>query len=202
MQIWKTENPKDDKIIAYFNQTIYKGNPKPGEVDQDILTLKTSNIPQGNYFGIPLRYISTINLQDGKDYIEVLFRGDSEHLKISDLQKREEIFEYFKQIIPGNVFFINEYSKLKAGKKPLIALGVLIPVFLWALYIAIEKEQGVDYDVTGQNYNSLAGIILVLASLGVKNLVLLFGALFSIAIFSFIRKTKKPPVIKQLIIKH
>ncbi len=140
-------------------------------------------------------------MQDGKNYIEVLFRGDSEHLKISDLHKREEIFEYFKDNIP-NVFMKNEYSKLKAGKKSLIALGVSIPIFLWALYISLEKQEGADYDVTGQHYNSLAGIIIVLASLGVKNLILLFGTLFSVAIFSFISKAKNPPVINQLVIKR
>jgi hypothetical protein len=154
------------------------------------------------FLGIPLHYISVINLQVGKEYIEVRFRGDTEHLRITDHQKRLEVFEYLKNNIPGVSYSVDEYSKLKAGKKPLIAMAVLIPIFLWALYIAIGKESGNDYDVTGQHYNSIAGIILVLASLGVKNLIMLFGFLFATALFSFIRKIKNPPVIQRLLIRH
>jgi hypothetical protein len=42
-------------------------------------------------------------------------------------------------------------------------------------------------------YNSVTGIILAIASFGTKNVILIFGSLFAIALFAFIRKFNHPP---------
>ena len=197
MKIWKNEEKKDDKIIAYFNQTIYKGNPGPGEIDNCIFELQMQKIPNG-FFSIPLHYISQINLQDGKEYIEVLFKGSTEHLKIKDSKIRNEVFDYFKENIPGAVYSIDKYSKLRAGKQNLVAMLVVIILSVWSLYYATSMEAGNEYDVSGGHYNSIAGIILLIASLGVNKIILISVSLLVIIIIAFIRKIKNPPVIERI----
>ena len=59
-------------------------------------------------------------------------------------------------------------------------------------------EQGNGYEAEG----SLAALVLVLASLGIKKLILLFAFLFAIALIAITRKIKNPPVIAKLIIKR
>ena len=202
MQIWKSDQKGDDKIIAFFNQTIYKANPKPEEVDGYISDLKMQNIPTRNAIEIPLSYIKQISMQEGKNYIEVSFGQDSsEHLRIGDDKMKTEIFNFFKQNVPTE-YSVDKYSKFRAGRSPLIAMFIVGILFIWTLSIAIGIENGSDYDVTGKQYHSLAGIILVLAYLGVKNVVIIFGSLLSIAVYAFIKKSKSPPIIQRLQIKR
>ena len=66
-----------------------------------------------------------------------------------------------------------------------------------ALYLC-----GNEYDVSGGHYHSIAGIILVLASLGVTKLVLLFGSLLLITGISMYKKYKNPIIKNTLAIKR
>ena len=199
MKFWRSYEKGDDKIIAYLNGTIYRGNPNSDEIENVIYNFQKDEIPGKNFTAIPPHYLKQINLEDGLNYIEVLFGVESsEHLRIKDTEKRKEIFEYFKQNIPGARFHIDKYSKIRAGKKPLIAMGVVAAIFLWSFYIASGMENGNEYGVTGDRKNSLAGIVLALASLGTKNVAFIFGSLFTIASVSFIRKIKNPKIINSI----
>ena len=158
-------------------------------------------IPKG-LDGYPFSYNKEIKLRQGKNYIELLFGQDSmEHLRINNDNTRQEIFDHLKNNIPGAVFSHQEITALKAGKKPLIAFVVVLILFLWTLYIAIGIDNGNEYDVTGKLYNSIAGIVVAIAGMGVGNVVLLFGSLLAIALISFVRKAKHPPVIDKLILR-
>ena len=100
MKIWQSHEKGDDKVIAYFNNTIYRINPKSNEVDQIIADCLESKPPTKNFTSIPLHYLREINLEDNKNYIALLFNQDSyEHLKVQNQEKRTEIFEYFKNNI-------------------------------------------------------------------------------------------------------
>jgi hypothetical protein len=81
-------------------------------------------------------------------------------------------------------------------------MGVVSALFLWCLYVAIGMETGNEYDVTGQHYHSIAGIVLAIASIGIKKVILLFGSLLLIAGFSLIKKYRNPIVKDTLLIKH
>ena len=201
-KIWRSDEKGDDRIIAYANETIYKGNPKLSEIDNCIFELKNTKNPPQSLFAIPLHYIIAIKMQESKKYIEVLFKGDSEHLRINNDKSRNDIFNYFKETIPGATYSLIKYSKLKAGKKPLIAMAVITVIFLYTLYYAIGYDQGNQYEISNGHYNSITGIALAIGSYGVKNTVIVFGSLLAIAVFSFVRKAKNPPVIEQLAIKH
>jgi len=202
MKIWRSSEKGDDKIIAYFNDTIYQGNPKPADIENVVHNLKMQIIPTDNFTGIPLSYLKEIHLRNGNRYIEILFGKESlEQLKISDLGKRIEIFEYFKTNIPKTKYSVDSYSALRTGKKPLIAMCVVVGICTWALYISNGMENGNEYKVVGVQ-RSLANIILVIASLGTKNILLIFGPLFVIALASFIYKTRNPKIVQKIIVQR
>ncbi|MEP7107174.1 MAG: hypothetical protein ABI760_04315 [Ferruginibacter sp.] len=199
MKNWRSYEKGDDKIIGYHNGTIYRGNPNSDEIELVIYNFQKEVIPAKNFTAIPLHYLKQINLEESQNYIEVLFgKESSEHLRIKDANKRKEIFEYFKTNIPNSTFHTDNYSKFKAGKKPLIAMGVVAGLFLWTFYIAVGIEKGIEYGVTGDHKNSVAGIVLAFASLGTKNVALIFGTLFTIAVISFVQKIKNPKIVYRI----
>lgn len=202
MKVWTSYEKGDDKIIVFSNEIIYKANPKVTEIDNYLFDLKLQKIPSKKYFGIPLSYISEINQQEGKKYIEILFRSDTEHFRISDDKIRNEIFEHFKQNIPGTTHSVISQTKLQAVKKPLIAIAVIVVIFSLALYIAKGMEDGMEYDVVGQKYHSVSGIILLIASLGVNRILLISGSLLLIAGFRFVKNYKNPVVKSTLTIRQ
>lgn len=199
MKIWTSDEKGNDKIIVFKDETIYKGNPKEKEIEKILFELKVQGLISKTLVGFPLSYIQEISLQEGKNFIELLFAEDSsEHLKINDEKKKNEVFDYFKENIPNSKYSLEKLSFLQAAKKPLIA-GIVIAVFFVAtLYFAIELESGNQYYIEGDKYNSITGIVLALAQMGVTNVILLFGSLFLIALSSFVIKGKKPPVINKL----
>jgi hypothetical protein len=202
MNIWRSENKNDDKIIAYFNETIYKCNPKESEIENVFYNLKNNQAPTNNFTSVPLSYLKEIQLEEGKNYIEIFFGGDStEQLKINDSLVKDDIFQYLKTNIPRTKFSIDKYSKLRAGKKPLIAMLVVLAICLWTFYISSGIEQGDEYKVVG-NQRSVASIVLMLASLGTKNVLLIFGSLFGIALTSFILKTKSPKIVRKIVVQR
>ena len=199
MKIWKGNAKSDEKIIAYYDSIIYICNPKESEVENVIQNLKMNIIPTDKFTSVPLSYLKEIHLEEGKKYIEILFGGDSkEQLNINDPEIRNEIFEYFKSNIPKSIYNSDTYSKLRAGKKPLIAMTVLLLICLWTIYISNGIEQGDEYKVIG-NQRSVASIVLMIASLGTTNVLLIFGIFFGIALTSFIIKTKKPKIVQKII---
>ncbi len=203
MKVWASKEKADDKIIAFANQTIYKGNPKINDIDSVVFELNMKHgIPTG-LAGFPLSYIREINLAEGKSHIELLFGKDSsEDLKITDNDRRKDIFEYFKANIPGSVYSVYKLTAMQSGKKPLIAFFVVAVLFGWTLYVAFGIQSGNQYDVPGQEYHSIAGIVLAIASIGVKNVILVFGSLMAIALISFFSKVKKTAVIERISIRQ
>ncbi len=203
MKIWTNNEKGYDRIIAFISNIIYRGNPKPGEIETVLYNLQKEVIPEKNFTGIPISYIKQITMQEGKPVIEILFGSDSaEQFTVKDDNRRNEIFDYFKANIPNASYSTDQYSLIRAGKKPLIAMCVIAVFFTWSSFIANGMEEGNEYDVTGQRYDSAAGIVLIIASLGVKNLLLIFGSLFAIALFTFIKKTKQPTIISRLTINR
>jgi len=201
-KIWANEGNNSDKIVAIIGNTIYKCNPRDEDINDYIQSLKMKIIPDKKTFGVPLPYIKEFRYQEGKNYIQIMFGADSEeHFRINEREKRNEIFEYFKSIVPNAISYTDKHTPLQAGKKPLIALLVVSALFIWTWYIAAGIESGNQYQVTGNHYNSFAGIVLMLASLGVNNVFLIFILLMAIAITSFFLKARKPPIIHRVIIK-
>lgn len=200
MKIWRGNEKTDDKIIAFIDSTIYKGNPRDEEIEHCISDLKNGIVPAKIFFSIPVPYIKEIRMQEEKNYLQVFFGQDSEeHLRIQDEMMRKEVFDYFKQNIANTAFTTDHYSKLKAGKKPLIAMAVVAALFLYTLVYAIGYDKGYQYETVNGRYDSLTGIVLSIASFGVIKTVLIFSILLAIAGWSFYRKASHPPIIHRLV---
>lgn len=199
MKVWKGNENTDDKIIAVDTIIIYKCNPPNLEIDHYVSDFNNGIIPQKHVTGIPLNYIREIVQQEGKNYISLVMGKDvEEHLKISDDLLKQEIWNFFKSNIPNATLFTEQYSKLKAGKKPLIAAAVVLGLFLWTLPYAIGIDNGYEYEIPNGHYFSLTGIVLVIASFGLTKVITLFSVLLIIALTSFYFKIKNPPVIHKI----
>ncbi|MFT3843600.1 MAG: hypothetical protein QM725_00985 [Lacibacter sp.] len=199
MKIWHSYNQVDTKVIVLNEEFVYLANPKVNEVDDYVQSFKAKIIPDKKVFCIPLSYINRISLIEGKTYLKVEFRGSYEDVVISDNKVKQDVFDYFKTNYSGFKYAIESYSKVRAGKKQLIALLVITVLFSWSFYLAKGMEKGIVYDVEGEQYHSLAGIVLVLSSLGSLNLMIIFGALLILTTFLLIKNIKKPPVIHHLL---
>jgi len=200
-KIWISRNDNDDKLIAYYQNKIFKANPKTDELDITANEFRITKTPSPIFSGIPLAYIKEIRFQEEKKYIELFFNENSyEHFKISDENKKIEIFEYFSSLFPNSSVVIEKQSKLKAGKKPLYAMLTLSIIYIWALYISLNIEQGYEYEINGSS-GSIAGVVLALASLGVTKLTLIFSSLILIALSSFVIKTRTPTTFRRIVIR-
>ena len=198
MKIWTSTNKKDDKIIACIDQIIYKGNPKVENIDYYIRDIKDGKIPTKNFMGIPFSYIKEINYEDNKGYIKVLFNSGSDvFFRITDLDRKREIFEFLKNTVPNSYFEIEKYSKLKAGKEPIIAMVVFFLLFSWTLRTSINMSEGYLYEISTRR--SITNIVIALASLGTLNIFLIFGGLIAISFLVYLKKTQKLPTVNRLI---
>ena len=199
-KIWISENHSKDIIIAYADNIIYRGNPKPDLINDYVIGIKNNQIPD-DLFGIPVSYIKEISLSESKDYIEILFSKDSvDNLTIKEEVKRKEVFDFFKNNFDNFIYKLDKYSPFKAAKKPLIALLIVSLIFLYTLSIANEIQLGAEYELHG-NGASLATVVLMLALLGVQKVVMIFSVPILIALISAILKAKNPPTVHRLILK-
>ena len=193
---WVNTGKEEDRIIGFGNDMIYKANPIE-ELITDYADKIEENELTDDVLRVPFSYIKSIQYQEGKNYIQIFFGQDSEeHLRITDNTKRLEILAHFKQNIPNVDCNFEKYSALKSGKKPLIVVSLL---FAWTLYLAIQIELGYDYELIGHG-NSITGVVLGLAYLGVFKVILLFGSFITIAIWSMIKKMRNRPEVHELVI--
>lgn len=198
--IWENKVKGNDRIIAFVNNTIYRGNPKEEDINTVIFELKNGKAQISNLIGIPLAYIKEINLEKDKDDIEIFFgKNSTETLRIKDENSKNEIFDFLKLNINNSKHIIEEPSKLKTGKRPLIAMSVLFALFLLSLYFAIEIEKG-NYDVIPHKANIILSLVLQISFLGSKYVILIFSILFMIPLINFINKTKRKRVIDKIVI--
>jgi len=196
-KIWINKEKGSDKIIALGSDRIFKISPKDESIFQYANDIENEIIAK-SVFAIPFTHIRTIHLQEGRKYIQVFFGKESEeHFRVNDVNKLVEIFKYLKENIPRTTYNYEQYSALKAGKKPLIAVTVVFILFVWAMNWAIKIQMGYEYELVG-NGVSISGIVLGLASLGVVNVILIFSTLLGIGLYSMIRKMKNRPTVHEI----
>jgi hypothetical protein len=203
-KVWTSYAKNDDSIIAFANDTIYKGNSKKeDEIVRLSLDLKSGPVQNRILFEIPVSYLREIRLRGDKPYIEVFFGNEGEEqLRVADKAKREEIFNYLRTVVPHNQTIAERYSRVKAGRKPLIAFFVVLAIFVLTLFFAVEGESGTVYYMEDGRYDSVTGIVVALASIGVNNVILLFSVLLGLAGLSFFLKAKNPPIVHRLVMNR
>jgi len=200
-EVWTSNEKGNDKLIAFADNTIYKANPKTGEdVDGLARGLKAGSFDSTKVWEIKTTHCNEIRLQDGKPYIEILWGKDGEEqLRITDEYKRYKVFDFIKANTSNAEISTDKWSAIRAGRKPMIAFFVVLALFLWTLFYAIEAESGNVYYIESGRYNSIVGIVLGLASMGLAKVIALFSALLAIAAIAFIRKAKNPPVMHRIV---
>jgi hypothetical protein len=201
-EVWTSNEKGNDKLIAFIDGVIYKANPKTDEeTDEMAKAIKLGSFDARKLWEIKTRNCKEIRLQDGKPYIEIYWGKDGEEqLRITDEYKRYRIFECIKVNTPDGSFTTDKWSPFRAGRKPMIAFFVVLGLFLWTLFYAVQAESGKVYYLENGHYNSLTGIVLIIASLGLVNVIIIFSFLLGIAAFAFIRKVKNPAAVSRIVI--
>lgn len=204
IEVWTSNEKHNDRLIAFGNNIIYKANPKT-EQDTDILAsgLESGSFDSTKVWEIRTSNCKEIRLQDGRPYIEIYWgRDGEEQLRITDEYRRYKVFELIKTNTPHAKFSSAKWSILRAGRKPMIAFFVVLALSVWTLYYAIEAERGYVYYLENGHYNSITGIVLAIASLGLSRVILIFSVLLAVVVFAFVRKAKNRTVTHSLIIER
>jgi len=186
---WKIEDSKSNKLIVIKDQNLYKGNPKHDELQA--LNSEVSNLTfLKNLFCIPYAYIKKIENQKGKNQIKIYFGNDSEEeLKVNNATLKTEIFEFLKQDNPNLKYSSELPSILKYAKGQFFALLFSTGIFSWTLYLAIQIQSGITYEIVG-GQPGLTGIILGLANFGITKVVGGYLILLSIILFALFMRMK------------
>ena len=196
-KIWIGSHKKDTSIIALQDGILYYGKANEEEQKNILFDLQLKKAPK-KLFSLPLTYIRAVHFPEKNNFLDVVYReNSSDQLMIHDQTRKEEIFEHLKTIRPDIVYSVHKLNKWQAAKKPLIALGLMTALFLWALYLAIQISYGANYEIVGSP-GSITGIVLGIATYGVTKVSLVFVPLIAIALAASIRKMKQEGEIHTL----
>ncbi|MDO1500175.1 hypothetical protein Q2T40_08515 [Winogradskyella maritima] len=186
---WKIKGSKSNKLIVIRNKTIYKGNPKYDELNK--LNVESTDLSfLDNLFSVPYTYIKRIENQSGKNELKIYYGNNSEdELIVKDNKIKQEIFDVLK----ADLTSFNYVSKLPSifnyGKKQFFALLFMTGLFIWSLYLAVQIENGANYEIIGSG-RSIFGIVLFIASFGIIKIVIGFVLILSIISISLIRRLR------------
>lgn len=197
-KIWKLKNSKSNKLILIKGKIIYKGNPK--ESDLNRINSETTDVTiLKDMFSIPYAYIKKIENQNGKRYIKIFFAKDSEEeLYIDDETIKNEVFEFIKIDQVDFAYSSELPSFVKYTKAQLFALVSITGIFIWSLYLAIQIESGIEYELVGGRRPGIAGVILLIANLGTFKIIIGYLILLAIAIFALIKKIRSRSITEYL----
>jgi len=187
-KIWKFKESKSNKLILIKDKVIYKGNPK--EIDLNRVNSETNDLTfLKELFSIPYSYIKRVENQSGKNYIKIFIGNDSqEELYIDDENIKNEVFDFIK-IENQNLKYSKEIPSFKSYAKPqFFALLILTGIFIWSLYLALEIENGTEYELVGHGNPGLAGIVLIIANLGHNKIVIGYLVILCIIIYALKNK--------------
>lgn len=188
-KFWKIRDSKSNKLICIKDKTIYKGNPKQEDLNQ--LNVESSNLSLlENLFSIPYSYIKRIENQSGKHDIKIFYGNNSEdELIVKDAHVKQEIFDFLKVDLPNFNYTAKLPSVWHYGKPQFFALLFMSGIFLWSIYLAIQIENGAQYEIIGGG-RSITGIVLFLANFGVQKNCIGYAVVLTIIILSLTKKLK------------
>ncbi|MDC9722953.1 MAG: hypothetical protein PSN34_09315 [Urechidicola sp.] len=180
------------------DNVIYKGNPK--EDDFNKTNLETTNLSfLKDLFSIPYSYIRKIENQNGKNYIKISFGNDSEEeLNIENENIKNEIFEFIRTDNPDLKYHSETPGILKYIKAQIFVLLSITGVFVWSLYLAIQIESGIEYELVGGGGPGITGIVLSIAYLGVVKIIIGYSIFLTTNIFILKRRLKSRSETKYL----
>ncbi|WP_411767594.1 hypothetical protein [Winogradskyella sp. A3E31] len=188
-KFWKIKGSKSNKLIYIKDKTIYKGNPKQEELNK--LNAETSNLSfLENLFSIPYSYIKRIENQSGKNEIKIFYgSGSEDELIVKNRVIKQEIFGFLKSDLPNFNYSSKIPSILNYGKAQFFALLFMTGIFVWSLYLAIQIQNGAEYEIIGSG-RSITGVVLFLANFGIIKNIIGYIVILFIIIISLVKKLK------------
>jgi hypothetical protein len=188
-KIWKIKESKSNKLILIKDNSIYKGNPKENDLNR--VNAETTDISfLKDLLSIPYSYIKKVENQSGKNYIKIFFGKDSEEeLYIDNQNIKNEVFEFIKTDNPNLKYSAEIPSVLNYAKAQLFALLFVTGIFVWSIYLAIQIESGIEYEIVGGR-PGITGIVLAIANLGVFKIIIGYIVLLGIIILALIKRLK------------
>jgi hypothetical protein len=189
-KIWKLKESKSNKVILIQDKIIYKGNPRENDLNSSRLETR-ENAFLKDLFSIPYSYIRRIENQKGKNYIKIFFGNDSEEeLYIDNEIIKQEVFEFLKSDNQNLKYSIETPNILNYAKAQIFALLSILAIFIWSLYLAIQIESGVEYELVGGGNPGITGIVLAIANLGSFKIIIGYIILSVIIIFALAKRLK------------
>ncbi|MEG1141434.1 MAG: hypothetical protein RSE41_03120 [Clostridia bacterium] len=89
-------------------------------------------------------------------------------------------------------------SVIKYTKAHFFALAFTTGIFIWSLYLSLQIESGVVYELVGGGRPGITGIVLMLANLGSFNLIIGYLIVLGITIFTLKNRMKSRSKIEYL----
>jgi hypothetical protein len=189
-KIWKLKESKSNKVILIQDKVIYKGNPKENTLNR--VNSETSDFTfLKDLFSIPYSYIKQIENQSGKNYIKIFFGKESEEeLYIDSEIIKKEVFEFLKNDNQNLKYSVEIPTVINYAKAQLFALLSISGIFIWSLYLAIQIESGVEYELVGGGNPGITGIVLAIANFGSFKIIIGYLILLGITIFALTKRLK------------
>ncbi|MDQ0591740.1 hypothetical protein QFZ37_000109 [Chryseobacterium ginsenosidimutans] len=186
MEVWKSTNNGDTKLVIFNNNIIYSGNPRDENMNNAVYDIKNNRLPD-NMMSIPLSYLKKIEKKEKN--IELFYGSkSSERIVISNDSLRNTIFDYLKNNITHLSYSQETISAAESVKKSIIALIVILIAFFFTMTIVFDLENGYDYEI--HSPKSIFTIIYVIASLGRIKVFLIFSSLMLITGINIFMKAK------------
>lgn len=189
-KFWKFEESKSNKLILIKEKVIYKGNPKIEDLNK--VNSETTDFSfLKDVFSIPYSYIKQIENQKGKNYIKLYFGDDSEEeLYIENEKIKNEVFEFLKSENTNLKYSVETPSIESYAKAQLLALLALTVFFIWSLYLAVQIENGVEYELVGRGNPGITGVVFMIANLGSLKITAGYFILLVFTVFALKNKLK------------
>jgi hypothetical protein len=198
MKYWFSNQTKDYLIIIH-NETIYSGSIKKYNKKEVINSLNNEEIP-GFLFSIPFSYVKSIESPVERNNILIIFGNSSseEELIVDNLNIKQEIFSYLKEVFPKLEYVKRKPSIFNHAKPQFFAILFSSGLFAWIFYLANQIENGYEYEVVGES-NGLSSLILGLAQLGTFKVIIGFILILTIATLSLTKRLKERSITEYLI---
>lgn len=196
-KIWINKKEKEHNFILFCENTLYTRKSKKENWLSTENEINKGKIPK-NFVGLPISYIRNIEFRENDDHLRIQYQKDSEdEVEISNVSLRREIFDYLKENTAVKVSKFKNPSIFSRIKKPLIALGVIVGVFVYVLVIISSLNSGIEFETRGRP--GLGTIVLALAQLGLVKNIVIFSPLTLIALYRIIVNYKNDTEVHSLI---
>lgn len=181
---WISSAQKGHNFILFNDQILYKRKVKIEDISEVKQKLFLGKIDD-KFIGLPMSYIRKIEFREDDSELKISYGEDSEDsFDIPDHELRKEVFEYLSAHTKVKERTVKRPSILSRIKKPLIAFLVVAAIFTYVYTIINGLNQGYEYElIPGRRGPGLAGVVLMLAQLGLIKNILIFSPLALIAIY-------------------